>query len=128
VADYKPSAIAPDKIKKSADTLELHLTKTQDILKTLGSRKRDDQVLVGFALETTNEEENATSKLQSKGADMIVLNSLRNTGAGFGHDTNQVTILHRDGRKEDLPLQSKADIATAIVNSILEVNHETSAV
>jgi phosphopantothenoylcysteine decarboxylase/phosphopantothenate--cysteine ligase len=128
VADYKDSVTAPDKIKKTGDTLELQLTKTPDILKTLGSQKRDDQVLVGFALETTNEQENALAKLRSKGADMIVLNSLRNEGAGFGHDTNQVTLLHRDGRKEDLPLQSKADVAAAIVNAILEVKHETSAV
>lgn len=128
VADYKPSVTAADKIKKTGDTLELHLTKTHDILKTLGSQKRDDQVLVGFALETTNEQENALGKLRSKGADMIVLNSLRNEGAGFGHDTNQVTLLHRDGRQQELPLQSKADVAAAIVNAILEVKHETSAV
>lgn len=128
VADYRPAEIAPEKIKKSSDALELKLTKTPDILKTLGHQKREDQLLVGFALETTNEHQHAMQKLQSKGADMIVLNSLRDAGAGFGHDTNKVTLLHRDGTADELPLQSKEDTAVAIVEAILQVKHETSAV
>jgi phosphopantothenoylcysteine decarboxylase/phosphopantothenate--cysteine ligase len=128
VADYKPSVTATDKIKKSSDALSLQLTKTSDILKALGAQKRDDQFLVGFALETSNEEANALQKLQSKGADMIVLNSLRDAGAGFGHDTNKVTMLYSDGSSVALPLQSKEAVAEAIVKAILEAKHETSAV
>lgn len=126
VADYKPSVTAGEKIKKSGDTLNVQLTKTHDILKTLGSRKRDDQILVGFALETNNEQENALQKLRDKGADLIVLNTLRDEGAGFGHDTNKVTLIWEGGTKM-LPLQSKADTAAAIVNTILDTKHETSA-
>ncbi len=128
VADYKPFVTAPEKIKKSGETLSLELTKTPDILKTLGTQKRSDQILVGFALETTDEHANALQKLHSKGADMIVLNSLRDAGAGFGHDTNKVTLLHRDGSVKTLPLQSKEAIAIAIVKAILQRSHETSAV
>jgi phosphopantothenoylcysteine decarboxylase/phosphopantothenate--cysteine ligase len=128
VADYRPSNVEAEKIKKSGDTLDIRLTKTADILKTLGTHKRSDQTVIGFALETTDEEANAMQKLRSKGADMIVLNSLRDAGAGFGHDTNKVTLLHADGRVKALPLQSKAETAAAIVNAILEYNHERKGV
>lgn len=127
VADYRPSVTATEKIKKSGDTLEMQLTKTPDILKTMGSQKHENQTLVGFALETSNEQENALQKLRNKGADMIVLNSLRDAGAGFGHDTNKVTLLRSDGTHIALPLQSKEATATAIVKAILETKHETSA-
>jgi phosphopantothenoylcysteine decarboxylase/phosphopantothenate--cysteine ligase len=128
VADYKPAEIAPEKIKKSGNTLDIQLTRTIDILKTLGTQKREDQLLIGFALETTDEHANAMLKLHGKGADVIVLNSLRDEGAGFGHDTNKVTLLHRDGKVRTLPLQSKEATASAIVKAILQVRHETSAV
>lgn len=120
VADFRPEEKAPEKIKKHADTLELRLVKTPDILATLGTKKKDGQLLVGFALETNNELENALKKLQSKNADMIVLNSLQDEGAGFGHDTNKITILDRNGTHTTLPLQSKKDAAGAIIKHILE--------
>lgn len=119
VADYKPEIVAPEKIKKAGDTLELKLTKNPDILKTLAAQKSPNQVVVGFALETQNEEENARKKLKEKAADMIVLNSLRNPGAGFGHDTNLVSIFQIDGTVQELPLLSKTETAKAIVQTIL---------
>ena len=123
VADYKPQETAPDKIKKDGDTLSLTLTKTTDILASLGKMKQPQQTLVGFALETTNELENALHKMQKKNADMIVLNSLRDEGAGFGFDTNKITLLDYTGFNQSLPLQSKQDAALAIVNHILELRH-----
>ena len=130
VADYRPLSIAPDKIKKAGDTLELQLIKNPDILATLGSQKRDDQLVVGFALETTNEQAHAEQKLKAKNADLIVLNSLRDGGAGFGHDTNKITLLDKEGTVTSLELQSKKDAAEAIVNRILkyqlEYEHQTA--
>ena len=82
--------------------------------------KKNGQVVVGFALETTNEEENALKKLKAKNADMIVLNSLKDQGAGFGHDTNKITLLAVNGDKKEFPLQTKQEVAKAIVNYILE--------
>ncbi len=128
VADFRPTVTQAQKIKKTGETLEISLTRTRDILKTLGSRKRGDQMLVGFALETNDEHANAMQKLQGKNADMIVLNSLKDSGAGFGYDTNKVTLLFRDGAVESLPLQSKQETAMAIVNAILQVSHETTAI
>jgi phosphopantothenoylcysteine decarboxylase/phosphopantothenate--cysteine ligase len=128
VADYRPGQVASHKIKKAGDTLDITLTKTTDILKTLGTQKTEDQLLVGFALETNDEHANAMLKLKSKGADIIVLNSLNDEGAGFGHDTNKVTLLHRDGSDRPLPLLSKHDTAAAIVNAILEYRHEPHTV
>jgi phosphopantothenoylcysteine decarboxylase / phosphopantothenate---cysteine ligase len=122
VADYRPLEKAEEKIKKTAeDTMQLTLVKNPDILAHLGSIKTPDQVLVGFALETTNELEHARKKLEKKNADMIVLNSLREEGAGFGHDTNKVDILHKDGQVTALPLQSKTGIAKSIVDCILSL-------
>ncbi len=120
VADYTPKTVAQTKIKKKEgeNTLTLELVKTIDIAKTLGTRKRENQCLVGFALETDNELENAQGKLQRKNLDMIVLNSLQNAGAGFGHDTNIVTILHKDGKSVEVPLQSKKDVAKHIIAEI----------
>jgi phosphopantothenoylcysteine decarboxylase/phosphopantothenate--cysteine ligase len=123
VADYRPLEKAPEKIKKSSDTLELKLTKTSDILAALGSVKHKGQLLVGFALETEHELENAVKKLKNKHADMIVLNSLKDEGAGFGYDTNKVTLLDMQGYHEALPLRSKQEVADAIVNHILELRH-----
>jgi phosphopantothenoylcysteine decarboxylase / phosphopantothenate---cysteine ligase len=127
VADYRPIEKAEEKIKKTAeDTLQLTLVKNPDILATLGTVKTAKQTLVGFALETTNELEHARQKLEKKNADMIVLNSLKDDGAGFGHDTNKVNILYRDGKVTALPLQSKTEIAKSIVDCILSLK-ETNA-
>ena len=119
VADFAPEA-ANSKIKKQPGQTELllNLHTTPDIARTLGESKRPNQTLIGFALETDNEETNALHKLESKHMDAIVLNSLRDAGAGFGTDTNRVTILSADGHKTDLPLSSKADIARGIVSII----------
>ena len=123
VADYRPEQAAAEKIKKSGDGLELRLTKTEDTLLALGKIKTAQQTLVGFALETTNELEHGRKKLEGKNADMIVLNSLKDEGAGFGHDTNKITLLTRDGNAESLPLQSKKDAAAAIVKKIIALQH-----
>ena len=119
VADYKPKEKALQKIKKVGDTLEISLTRNRDILAHLGSVKNENQILVGFALETENEMANAMNKLVAKNADFIVLNSMQEVGAGFGGDTNKVCILGKDGIKKEIPLQSKTAVAEAIVNYIL---------
>lgn len=123
VADYRPEEVAPQKIKKQSDTLEVKFTKNPDILASLGAIKKNNQLLVGFALETNNEMSNALKKLQNKNADVIVLNSLQDEGAGFGHDTNKINILDRSGSHVTLPLQSKKDVAGAIIKYILETQH-----
>ena len=120
VADYTPVHIAKEKIKKSEDNFTLSLIKTKDILKTLGSVKTSNQVLVGFALETDNEKENALKKLSSKNADMIVLNSLQDAGAGFGHDTNKITIFDKTGKSFPFEVKSKKEVAVDIVNTIIQ--------
>ena len=120
VADYRPAAVQPEKIKKNpGDTggLTLELVKNRDILAHLGQSRRPRQVLIGFALETENETENAREKLIRKGADLIVLNSLKDAGAGFGTDTNKVNFV-TTGSVEELPLLSKAAVADAIVQWI----------
>lgn len=121
VADYTPVEAAPKKIKKQGNELTLVLKRTKDILAALGSRKTEHQVLVGFALETNNEREGALKKLTEKNADMIVLNSLNDEGAGFGHDTNKVTFYLRDGKEKVLPLQTKTQLAKDIVDTITEL-------
>lgn len=115
VADYTPAHPADHKIKKKEAVFTIELTKTVDIAATLGQKKRSDQILVGFALETDNELQNARAKLSSKNLDLIVLNSLRDPGAGFGHDTNQVTILDRTGGVQQIPLKSKQALAKDLV-------------
>jgi phosphopantothenoylcysteine decarboxylase/phosphopantothenate--cysteine ligase len=128
VADYKPKEMAMEKIKKKNETLDLNLTRTSDILASLGKKKKPGQLLVGFALETTNELENALQKMKSKNADMMALNSLRDEGAGFGHDTNKLTLLDTKGYNEQLPLMSKKGSAQAIVKHILELRHAEKTV
>ncbi len=122
VADYRPSVVSENKIKKKDNEMNLDLVKTNDILGSLGSKKQKGQLLVGFALETNNEEAYAKKKLAGKNADLIVLNSLNDQGAGFGHDTNKVTLFYHDGRQKQLDLQSKKAIARDIVDSIIELN------
>ena len=117
VADYKPMVQAPQKIKKKTDQLTLELTKTQDILASLGAQK-DKQLLIGFALETENELENAKGKLTRKHLDAIVLNSLNDKGAGFSVDTNQVTFITREDKVVPIPLKTKTEIAADILTLI----------
>jgi phosphopantothenoylcysteine decarboxylase / phosphopantothenate---cysteine ligase len=119
VADYTPAVVAEKKIKKKEDTFNIELTKTMDIAKTLGQSKRPEQLMVGFALETDNEVENAIGKIKSKNLDMIVLNSLQDSGAGFGHDTNKICIIKKDGTIIDFDLKSKQDVAMDIVNEVI---------
>ena len=119
VADFKPKEIASQKIKKNEETLSLELVKTKDILASLGAIKTK-QYLVGFALETTNELENAKEKLKRKNLNLIVLNSLNDVGAGFKSDTNKVTFIDEDDTITEYQLKSKAAVATDLLNKILE--------
>ena len=121
VADYTPVTVADNKIKKHNGELTLHLKRTTDILAAMGQQKRDGQVLVGFALETDKERESALKKLNEKNADLIVLNSLRDEGAGFGVNTNKATFYFRNGTEKSLELKSKKALAKDIVNSITEL-------
>jgi phosphopantothenoylcysteine decarboxylase/phosphopantothenate--cysteine ligase len=123
VADYKPAKKATEKIKKDDSTLNVELVKTKDILKTLGEKKFNGQLLVGFALETTNERENAANKLKSKNADLIVLNSLNDEGAGFGHDTNKITIFEKGGNEIAYERKPKQQVAKDIVDRIVNMLH-----
>jgi phosphopantothenoylcysteine decarboxylase / phosphopantothenate---cysteine ligase len=116
VADYTVKNPSDIKIKKDGDKLELVLEKTKDILKTLGSMKDENQILVGFALETNDEEKNALKKLKEKNADFIVLNSLQDSGAGFQHDTNKITILDKYNKSTKFELKPKQEVALDIVN------------
>jgi phosphopantothenoylcysteine decarboxylase / phosphopantothenate---cysteine ligase len=123
VADYTPSTIAANKIKKQEDRFSIDLIKTKDILAHLVSIKKGNQFLVGFALETTNEKEYALKKLKDKKADMIVLNSLNDAGAGFGYDTNKITIFDKHSCEYSFDVKSKAAAATDIVNLITQLSH-----
>jgi phosphopantothenoylcysteine decarboxylase/phosphopantothenate--cysteine ligase len=123
VADYTPKYPANQKIKKHDESYNLELAKTVDIAFELGKIKRPEQLLVGFALETENETENARKKLISKNLDMIILNSLNDEGAGFGHDTNKVSILSKDNKIRNFELKSKREVAADIVATIIEKFH-----
>lgn len=116
VADFKPEKVAGQKIKKQSDTWELTLVKTVDIAARIGRSKNENQILVGFALETNNEINNASLKLHKKNMDFIVLNSLSDQGAGFKHDTNKITILDKDGSMVPFELKSKKWVAIDIVD------------
>ena len=120
VADYTPVTVADEKMKKQVDVFSVELTKTKDILKQLGEMKNDNQLLVGFALETNNEKAYALKKLQEKNADMIVLNSLNDAGAGFGYDTNKITIFDRTGKEYAFDTKTKQEVAVDIVNTIIQ--------
>lgn len=120
VADFTPDTVSDTKIKKNGDEMLLRLRPTQDIAKALGSSKADNQVFVGFALETDNEMANAEKKLQSKNFDFIVLNSLRDQGAGFGHDTNKITIVSKNFGTIPFSLKPKTEVAKDIANQILK--------
>ena len=121
VADYKPKDIAVEKIKKTSTEFTLELVKTTDILSELGSIKQPEQILIGFALETENEEDNAKRKLRKKNLDFIVLNSLKDTGAGFKTDTNKITIIDRNLKTDYFSLKSKQEVAKDICQKILDL-------
>jgi phosphopantothenoylcysteine decarboxylase/phosphopantothenate--cysteine ligase len=123
VADYKPSVKADQKIKKKDENLVLELTKTHDIAASLGKLKHNGQVIVGFALETENEQANALKKIETKNFDLIVLNSLNDKGAGFGHDTNKITIIDRGHQKKEFEIKTKKEVARDIVEAIIERVH-----
>lgn len=120
VADYRPVTAVAQKIKKKEENLTLELTKTTDIAASLGKRKHNGQIIVGFALETENEHSNALKKLESKNFDLIVLNSLNDKGAGFGHDTNKITIINRREEVKTFDLKDKTAVAGDIVDAILQ--------
>lgn len=124
VADFTPKYTATQKIKKQhgQTSMTIEMTMTTDIAATLGKCKRGDQKIIGFALETHDEMQNAQKKLHSKNLDMIVLNSLQDAGAGFGTDTNKVSLLFSNGATKNLPLMSKEEVADKIIDNILEIN------
>jgi phosphopantothenoylcysteine decarboxylase/phosphopantothenate--cysteine ligase len=119
VADYRPSSVADQKIKKSGEAMQIDLVKNPDIAATLGARKRTGQILVGFALETNNEEEHALKKLDAKNLDLIVLNSMRDAGAGFAGDSNKITIYGKDKKSRTFALKSKYEVADDIVKAMI---------
>jgi phosphopantothenoylcysteine decarboxylase/phosphopantothenate--cysteine ligase len=123
VADYKPKTVALQKIKKAADEFIIELEKTKDILASLGASKKN-QFLIGFALETENEIENASLKIQKKNLDLIVLNSLQDKGAGFGKDTNKVTFIDKNFNVEPMELKSKEAVADDILNKVIAFFYE----
>jgi phosphopantothenoylcysteine decarboxylase/phosphopantothenate--cysteine ligase len=123
VADFRPVHKMEQKLKKDKGPKHLELEPTQDILAELGRQKQKHQVLVGFALETENELAHARQKLKNKNLDLIVLNSLNDPGAGFGYDTNKVTILDNRGNLSEHPLKSKDEVAVDIVQSVTKLLH-----
>ena len=122
VADYTPVKVASQKIKKKESEFSIELKKTTDILATLGAKKKENQLLVGFALETNNELENAKDKLVRKNLDFIVLNSMQDKGAGFATDTNKVTIIDRSGNTHEFSLKSKEEVAKDICSIIISLS------
>lgn len=126
VADFAPVVIDNKKIKRDSSNYLLELRSNPDIAASLGMIKRKDQVLVGFALETNNEEQNALSKLRKKNLDFIVLNSLRDSGSGFQHDTNKIKILDKNGTIFNYDLKPKTEVAVDIVNKLMETEDSIS--
>ena len=121
VSDFKPKSRSKIKIKKqSKDLLSIDLVENIDILKHLGENKSNKQILVGFALETDNEFQNALSKIENKNLDAIVLNSLNDKGAGFGHDTNKITFINKNGKINKFKLKSKIDVSKDIFNELIK--------
>jgi len=121
VADYSPTHQATEKIKKTTDNLQIALSKTIDILQYVGEQKKADQLTIGFALETTNELVNAQNKLKSKNADLIILNSLNDEGAGFNLDSNKITMNDKNGQIEAFELKSKNKVAQDILQKITQL-------
>jgi phosphopantothenoylcysteine decarboxylase/phosphopantothenate--cysteine ligase len=125
VSDYTPVEVADEKIKKKGYELLIRMKKTQDILKSVGAIKKNGQLLVGFALETNDELANAQKKLESKNLDFIVLNSLKDKGAGFGHDTNKVKLLFRSGEQKDFVLKTKREVAQDILTEVIRLRNKS---
>ncbi|MEN8230198.1 MAG: bifunctional phosphopantothenoylcysteine decarboxylase/phosphopantothenate--cysteine ligase CoaBC [Bacteroidota bacterium] len=121
VSDFTPVEPSSKKIKRGKDEWTIQMKPTKDIAAEMGKKKRDDQIFVGFALETDNEEEHARSKLQKKRMDLIVLNSLREEGAGFGTDTNRVTMIDRFGNSEEFELKLKSQVAADLVDRVVKM-------
>ncbi len=119
VADFSPEKIEDQKIKRSGEEFILKLKPTQDIAESLGRSKRKSQILAGFALETENENANAVAKLKKKNFDLIVLNSLKDEGAGFGYDTNRITIIDRNNIIDKFELKSKEEASRDILDKII---------
>jgi len=121
VADYAPAAVAENKIKRDGNSMFIELIPNKDIAKALGQMKRADQKLVGFALETENEVKNAQEKIKKKNFDFIVLNSLNDKGSGFGHDTNKIKIISRDGSETAYNLKLKTEVAKDIIDKLAQI-------
>jgi phosphopantothenoylcysteine decarboxylase/phosphopantothenate--cysteine ligase len=117
-ADFRPSSEAPQKIKKGRTAPKIVLEATEDILKSTIAKRKKKSVIVGFALETTDGLKNAKEKLKSKELDFVVLNDATEPGAGFGVDTNRVTVIARDGKAEELALMSKTDLAEVLLDRV----------
>jgi phosphopantothenoylcysteine decarboxylase/phosphopantothenate--cysteine ligase len=119
-ADFRPAAPAPAKIKKGRRVPKIELEETEDILRSTISKRKKKSIVVGFALETTDGMKNARDKLKSKALDMVILNDATEAGAGFGVDTNRVTIIYRGGKEEALDLMSKTDLAEVLLDRVEE--------
>ena len=119
VADYRPKHTADEKIKKKDDDMSIELERTEDILGFLGAHKKEGQFLCGFSMETENMEENSRQKLQKKNLDLIVANNLKEAGAGFGTDTNVVTLISKEDSIQ-LPIMSKEEVAQRLLSHILD--------
>ncbi|MDQ2720779.1 MAG: bifunctional phosphopantothenoylcysteine decarboxylase/phosphopantothenate--cysteine ligase CoaBC [Bacteroidota bacterium] len=124
VADYTPLNLSKEKIKKLENSFSLDLKKTKDILSKAGELKSEEQTLVGFALETENEKQNALEKLSKKNADLLVLNSLNDEGVGFGYDTSKISIFDKHGNEYEFQIKSKKEVAVDIINAIIKYRNE----
>ena len=122
VSDFRPSMVSEQKIKKDSETLQIEFVKNKDILLSMGDQKKN-QYLVGFALETENELENAKKKLRKKNLDAIVLNSLNDKGAGFGKSTNKITFIDKNLEIKTFEVKDKAEVALDILNEIISRGH-----
>ena len=120
VADYRPAQVAKQKIKKSSASFTIKMVRNKDIAASFGKTKRQDQLSIGFALETNDEQENAIAKLERKNFDMVVLNSMNDANAGFGYDTNKISIINRQHTCMQFPLQDKQKVAENIVTAIID--------
>ena len=120
VADFRPAEVAEEKIKRVGQTMDIHMVPNPDIAASLGKMKREGQVLVGFALETNDEQQNAQHKLEKKNLDFIVLNSLRNEGTCFKSNENQISIISRNGQK-DFDKKPKSEVASDIINELTKI-------
>lgn len=120
VSDFEPDSIHDHKVKRGKEDLVIRLKPTRDIAGSLGERKRKDQLLVGFALETNDEIKNARKKLEKKNLDFIVLNSLQDPGAGFGYETNKISILDKNNKIQHFELKSKSEVSEDILKKVAE--------